>query len=194
MTPLCKLAVKYETDKGGGHNRYNGQPNDGTHGYTPIYYSLFVNRERDVKRVLEIGVNSGASLRMWRDFFPKAMIYGFDIDSGCIFEEERIKCYEADGGVAASLRAAIVNTGDLPFDLIVDDGSHDYDHQVTSIVNLSPHLTRHGILVVEDVAPAQVEDLISHAPAGFKARCLMSDVGTGKYALKEPLIVVRREK
>lgn len=34
----------------------------------------------------------GASLRVWRDFFPNAVIYGWDIDpSAMVYDEERIK-------------------------------------------------------------------------------------------------------
>ena len=68
MNKLDKLAEKYKTDKYGKHH------------YTKVYYDLFKDRQRSVKKVIEMGIAEGASLRMWRDFFPNAQIYGADID------------------------------------------------------------------------------------------------------------------
>ena len=71
ITPLCKIAFKYGTDK---------CPQVG-HNYTPFYYELLKDKRKTVKKVLEIGIGSpetmpggpkhyqkGASLLMWRDF------------------------------------------------------------------------------------------------------------------------------
>ena len=38
----------------------------------------------------------GASLRVWRDYFPNAIIYGADIDKDILFAEERIKTFYID--------------------------------------------------------------------------------------------------
>ena len=38
----------------------------------------------------------GASLRVWRDFFPNAKIYGGDIDKETLFIEDRISTYYVD--------------------------------------------------------------------------------------------------
>ena len=37
-----------------------------------------------------------ASLRVWKDFFPYAKIYGGDIDSDTLFTEDRILTYHVD--------------------------------------------------------------------------------------------------
>jgi hypothetical protein len=64
---LTKLAKKYGTDK-----LSNGYISAYAHHFEPI---------RDyVKTVLELGVFGGASLKMWRDYFPHAKIIGIDID------------------------------------------------------------------------------------------------------------------
>src|SRR5215471_14906658 len=71
-----------------------------SHGYAPVYHALF-KRLRDFPlNVLEIGIGTlvhgavstmcgydyalpgyrpGASLRAWRDYFPKASVYGVDV-------------------------------------------------------------------------------------------------------------------
>src|SRR5207248_1717332 len=61
--------------------------------YFDVYHrhlSKFVGRE---VHVVEIGIQSGGSLRMWRHYFgDRALIYGVDIDPTCIAaEDERIE-------------------------------------------------------------------------------------------------------
>lgn len=136
MTPLCELAIKYGTDKCGKHQ------------YTPVYYDLL--KDKKVKRVLEIGVYNGASLRMWRDFFPGAEIYGIDIDLRSLIKEDRITCFAGDQTKAYTLRnAALVAGGE--FDLIVDDGSHVPDDQILTAWELLPFLAPNGLYIIEDV-------------------------------------------
>jgi hypothetical protein len=38
-----------------------------------------------------------------------------------------------------------------PFDIIIDDGSHISEHIITSYRTLFPHLTAHGLYVIEDL-------------------------------------------
>lgn len=148
MTELCKLAAKYGTDK---------------IWYTPFYHLLFEHR-RDylTKKVLEIGIGSvsamkhvpgyqpGASLRMWRDYFPDAQIFGVDKDTSVLFQEDRIKTSYCDQADANELLAIGQWTGG-GLDLIVDDGSHDPLHQLWTARMLLSYLKPGGIYVIEDV-------------------------------------------
>src|SRR3972149_8272692 len=96
ITPLCEIAFKYGTDK---------CPQI-SHNYTPVYYKLLKDKKEKIRKVLELGIGSrktmqwvpkhyqtGASLLMWRDFFPNAQIYGVDRDPSTIFQAERIKTF-----------------------------------------------------------------------------------------------------
>ena len=47
--------------------------------YCDIYEKYFNERRHKVTKFI-IGVKDGASLRMWKEYFPNAMIYGVDID------------------------------------------------------------------------------------------------------------------
>lgn len=89
----------------------------------------------DVRSVLEIGVDTGASLRTWYDIFPDADVWGIDI---------RPECDDADVGRAAVLIADATDgsqMGFLPtFDFIIDDGSHQLPDAFKSINLLVPHL------------------------------------------------------
>jgi hypothetical protein len=150
MTELCDLANKYRTDKA-------------NNGYTKYYYELFKDRRNTVKKVLEFGIGSprvmnhiitnyitGASLRMWRDFFPHAIIHGVDIDENCMFENERIVthiCDEVDKGGVTNLIKKIGSD----IDLIIDDARHHYPHQLRLFFAVEPFLTKDSIYIIEDV-------------------------------------------
>ena len=147
MTPLCNLARHYQTDKGGWHLHAG----DTCHNYTPVYHKLLAPYRETIKSVLEIGVNYGPSLRMWRDYFPNARIIGLDSNVGCLFSDGRIECFAADQNNAESLESALNLAGIPQYDFIVDDGSHFEHHQVFSANALAPRLAPNGIYVIEDI-------------------------------------------
>jgi hypothetical protein len=114
---LLELAKKYGTDKV-------------EHGYIPFYERYL---PESPKRILEIGVKQGASIRMWKDFFPEAEIHGLDL-----FEEFPVpdiegvtfhKGNQIDYKILRQLRA-------LDFDLIIDDGSHNSRDQMVTFFSL----------------------------------------------------------
>lgn len=208
MTPLCVLAKKHETDKGGRHLRYGGQPSNTCHEYTPIYWDLLSDQTHTVRNVLEIGVNAGSSLRMWEEFFPNAKIFGLDLRSECLVNEGRIQCVLADQGSLMSLEAALQAMGTMLnesgplFDLIIDDGSHEPQHQITSLVKLLPYLSKDGIYVVEDLQDdCHPEVIAQHVPPGFSWEAIPAPGGLGNAHCpcstcggkgREQLLVVRR--
>jgi hypothetical protein len=151
MTPLCELARKYETDKGGQHLRYGGGDSDTNHNYTQVYHSLFEEDRDAVRNVLEIGVHAGSSLRMWKEYFPRAHILGLDTNMDCLkHAEDRIVIKMADQNNPDQLKAAVYGYGPK-FDLIVDDGSHERQHQIVSMTTLLPYLEDWGYYVIEDI-------------------------------------------
>lgn len=200
LTPLCSLADKYQTDKGGISTTYGGCPGDTCHTYTRAYYELLADKALSVKRVLEIGVNAGGSLRLWEEFFPYAQIVGLDIRQEVLFNAGRIRCYLADQSKAESLLEAIYNVSVIPtFDLIVDDGSHELQHQLITMKTLLPFLEADGLYVIEDVGgihctPRTISD---HVPVGFHATFVDCPDGIGKAHCPvcggpEALVVIRR--
>lgn len=81
------------------------------HNFTTVYSALFNERRKQPLRIFELGLGTnnpdlassmgtygipGASLRAWRELFPKALIFGADIDRDILFEEERIKTFYCD--------------------------------------------------------------------------------------------------
>ena len=146
MATLCDLGLKYGTDKsplfGGGDGHY----------YTPWYEKEFGENRKQVKKVFELGINDGASLKMWEEYFENATIYAADIHLPGLITRGRIKSRHVDQSDAQSL----VELRDwLPqgFDLMIDDGSHDPEDQILTANILADRLAPGGYYVIEDVQP-----------------------------------------
>lgn len=177
MTPLCDMARKWHTDKGGRHL----VAGETCHEYTPIYWDLLKDRRNTVTNVLEIGVKYGCSLRMWREFFPNAQIIGLDSNAASLYQEDRIHCFAADQGLAGSLLQAMARCGAGPFDLIVDDGSHETHHQVLTMSTLLPFLAPDGIYVIEDVQIDCHPELLGRwVPQQYRWEAITCEIGLGK--------------
>jgi glycosyltransferase involved in cell wall biosynthesis len=152
ITELCGLANKYGSDK--------CPP---THQYTPRYFEVLKDKRDLIKKVLEIGVGNpetmthienytvGASLRMWRDFFPNAQVYGADNDPAVMFKDDRIETFLVDQRSKKDLENLIAKIGN-DIDLVIDDGSHLLEDQIFSCKTLMPLLKKDVIYVVEDIA------------------------------------------
>ncbi len=151
-TELCKIAYKYGTDK----------CPEIHHPYTPFYYEFLKDKQQSIKKVLELGVGypinmpwsqhyrTGASLYMWRDFFPNAQIYGADILPETVFRDDRIEVLLCDERNKKDLEALIEKTGS-DIDLFIDDGSHAPKHQIFACLTLMPLLKKGVIYIIEDV-------------------------------------------
>lgn len=147
MSFLNELGLKYRTDKAVDGKR--GEPGKG-HDYLRIYERFSVLERTEVLKVLEIGVQKGASIRMWEEYFPNATIYGLDIaESALNVTGDRIRIQLVDQSNAAALQAFAEQNG--PFDLIVEDGSHIWAHQIIGLQTLLPHLKPGGQYIVEDL-------------------------------------------
>lgn len=115
------------------------------HSYIEHYYSLnFDPIRHKAKRILEIGINNGHSLRMWKQYFTNhSQIIGVDINH---FNQD-IGCKIIQGD--ATLEQTFDGIDSL--DIIVDDGSHKFKHQIKSFEILFPRLNPGGIYVIEDI-------------------------------------------
>ncbi len=97
--------------------------------------------------LLEIGVQFGNSIKMWREYFPNANIVGIDaVDNST----PPIKgCTLLYGNAYDRRMVEMLNTA---FDIIIDDGSHALGDQQFVVANYPSLLASEGILIIEDVA------------------------------------------
>lgn len=146
---LNELATKYGSDKGDTAVRGLSPKH-----YCDIYERLFAHMKLDVINVLEIGVQSGASVKMWRDYFTRATIYGVDIQEKCKqYEEDRIHIFIGDQTSGDFLEELVHNIP--PMDIVIDDGAHTSLAHMISFGCLWTHLKPGGFYVIEDVHHTQ---------------------------------------
>lgn len=119
--------------------------------YFDIYhrhFARFIGRE---VRIMEVGVYSGGSLRMWREYFgPSSRIYGVDIEPACLeYKAENIDILIGDQGDRAFWRKVKETVPKI--DIFIDDGSHLYDHQMITLEEMLPHIGPEGVFLCEDI-------------------------------------------
>lgn len=135
---LDDLAIKYGTDK-----------SSWVHNYTYLYEKYFEPFKDKPVKLLEIGIQEGASLRMWEEYFPHGNIYGLDIKECFEMDTKRITTIKGNQSNKRHLRQIIELFG--PFDIIIDDGSHVNKDLLISFEELFPALKAGGIYVAEDL-------------------------------------------
>lgn len=136
---LSGLADKYGTDKGPrGHN------------YTEVYEYFFLPIKFEALKIFEIGIAEGASLKMFRDYFPNAIVYGIDIIDCSRLNSRTIKTFVADQADRRQL-GDFINAAGADFDIILDDGGHTMEQQQVSFGHLFKYLKPGGYYIIEDV-------------------------------------------
>ncbi len=137
---LRQIAGKYKTDK-------FVQP-----GYLENYERYFGPLRKNEVRLLELGIKDGGSLNLWREYFPRGIIVGLDINPVHITAPDgRIRTYtgpQQDTGLLDNLARENAPSG---FDIIIDDCAHIGVFSRISFWHLfENHLKSGGIYVVED--------------------------------------------
>lgn len=173
-TKICRVMTKQGSDK--------GRPNN----YTPLYSALFKGRYDQPLRIFELGLGSnnldvpsnmgvfgmpGASLRGWRELFPSALVYGADIDRGILFQEDRIKTYYCDQLDRSSIRK-LWSHRDLQggMDIIIEDGLHTFEANVSFLEESLDHLRPSGIYVTEDIGWKHFDDWFDRLESVYSKR------------------------
>ena len=136
---LDRMAIKYKSDKSSLY-----------HNYAVKYDKILSPFRESFLSILEIGVAQGQSMKMWTDYFPKAIIHGADISEAskiCELYSERIKFHILDQRDAAQLKNLEQFS---PFDLIIDDGNHFWKEQILTFNTLFPYIRKGGIYIIED--------------------------------------------
>jgi hypothetical protein len=98
----------------------------------------------------------GASLRVWRDYFPHADIFGADIDKSILFSEPRISTFHVDQTSKSSIDNMWTEIGVEDFDLMIDDGLHTFVAGRTLFENSIAKLSETGHYIIEDVAALEM--------------------------------------
>lgn len=140
MSDIAEIAQQHDTDKA-------SQP-----GYLSHYSILFDHlRDREV-RLLELGINKGGSMYLWRDYFPRGVIAGLDLNPVHLDDPSgRIRTYAGGQDDLKLLETIARENAPDGFDIIIDDCAHIGILARASFWYLfEHHLKSGGIYLLED--------------------------------------------
>lgn len=156
-TDLCEIMKNNGSDKSTRHN------------YTVLYSKLFENLKNNTINLFELGIGSnntkipsnmgsnatiGASLYGWCEYFTHADIFAADIDENCMVTTDRITTYQVDSTDSSSIKMMLEK---LPeFDIIIDDGLHEFSSNSLFLEESFNKLKKGGIYVIEDILDSQL--------------------------------------
>lgn len=139
MKTLNEIAMPLASDKAPwGHN------------YTPHYDRIFSPFRNDPIRMLEIGVNAGGSILMWLEYFLRAEVYGIDIVRNESINDPRYHYVKGDQG-SRQFWSEFSADHSEPWDIVIDDGSHQSSHILVSFECLWPRVKLGGFYIIEDL-------------------------------------------
>tara|TARA_B100000787_G_C16170973_1_gene286474 strand:+ start:749 stop:1555 length:807 start_codon:yes stop_codon:yes gene_type:complete len=170
---LNTLCDQYGSDKGETTSMDNPYPWS-SHNYADVYEILFRLCKDNVKSVIECGLGTnnpelkssmglngkpGASLRVWRDYFPNAKVIGVDIDKDILFSENRIDTYYCDQTNLRSIDDFVktAKIQEASIDIIIDDGLHEFEAGKIFFEGMNKYLSHNGAYIIEDV---RVNDIL----------------------------------
>jgi len=148
MISLAQLNEQHKSDKGTAGKK-EGSIFE-AHSYISHYYeNAFLPLKEKTKTVVEIGVFTGSSLRLWHDYFSNATIYGVD----------KRPRWKNIGNYINRCKIITGNSNDIStyteipndIDIIIDDGSHRLIDQLKSFEILFPKLKKGGLYIIEDI-------------------------------------------
>ncbi len=126
----------------------------GVHTYAQTYERLIGPLTAFPARILELGVDSGSSMKFWLKMFPLGEVHGIDLFDRCEVKDPRLTTYQRfqqDPGVA-------LLWPEEHFDVIVDDCGHRAEWQRASVQILWPCLKPGGLYFIEDILTDEYPD------------------------------------
>jgi len=188
MTTLIDLADNSRTDK------------NTVHSYLPLYEQLFERLRSKALNVLEVGIQSGGSIKLWRDYFSNATVYGLDIMPKAnvwseIGNDSRIKLFTSTNAYDLNFFNSTFLSSNMKFDMVLDDGPHTLDSMEAFIQLYHSLLTDDGILVIEDVQRWEwIEHLKQAVPDQLKQYIKVYDLRANKGRYDDIVFTIDKNK
>jgi predicted O-methyltransferase YrrM len=148
MKKLDEIAIEVNTDE-----------SSKVHNYCNKYEKWLPFNRIDEITILEIGVQTGSSLLLWKEFYPNSTVVGIDIDQRCkLHEDPEKKIFVGIGSqIDLDFLSAICEKWGT-FDMILDDGSHINSQVIASFNKLFHSVKPGGVYIVEDCCTSYWED------------------------------------
>jgi SAM-dependent methyltransferase len=119
--------------------------------YFDMYHrhlSRFVGLET---KLVEIGIYSGGSLEMWRQYFGSGChVYGVDIENACkAYETDNISVFIGDQERPEFWQSFKASVGTV--DILIDDGGHTPEQQIVTLNEMLEAIRPGGVYICEDI-------------------------------------------
>ena len=149
FSELCEYSKKFPSDKSPYNNFFYRHP------YTPIYSFIFAPFKYQSIYFAEIGIFNNDSVNVWRNYFKKANIYGFEFNDLFLKNAKKqnlrnVFYSKINVKESSSINEAFKNTKEK-FNIIIDDSTHEFEDQIRVIKNVYRYLLPGGILIIEDI-------------------------------------------
>jgi cephalosporin hydroxylase len=130
--------------------------------------------------LVEIGIRSGASIKLWREFFSKANIIG--IDNLQDHNDNRTpinKDWISDGVKFIDFDAYSEKIFDIlktNIDILIDDGPHTLESHIKLLEMYIPKMNSGGMIIIEDIS-YNPNNLYNYVPDYLKEKSYVCDYG-----------------
>lgn len=137
------------------HKKGDWPDKGSVHSYIEVYEEILAPYRNTAKNILEIGLMSGESLRMWAEYFT-GTVYGVDcsikpIDGLADLTQTIKDGYNVLIGDAADPFFIEDCFKEIKFDVVIEDANHDIEQQLHIYKTLKPYLNSDSIYIIEDV-------------------------------------------
>jgi hypothetical protein len=143
-TDLCNILEKYGSDKC-----------SNWHNYSALYDYFFKHFRDEEINFFEVGIYHGSSVKSWREYFSKAKIYTADVDKETFLSISNldVEYFYCDQDNPQSIQSMWKSNSlnDTEFDVIIDDGKHEFISNLNFFKESIYKLKSGGIFIVEDL-------------------------------------------
>lgn len=162
------------------------------HSYLDTYETLFSPLRNTATSVLEIGIGGFAGgLRLFRKYFPHAMIYGVDILTSKPEWGEEDSRIQIHSNMDAYTKSSFDILAKQTYDIVIDDGPHTLESMKYVVSNYVTLLKEKGILVIEDVQDMSWIDALRDAtPPAYQPYIQVYDLRKNKNRYDDILFVI----
>lgn len=113
------------------------------------FYANFLSSFDGSGSIVEIGYGQGKSVELWKSLYPTAFLY--ILDRKVELEGDGYRAIKCDQSSTAQLSEMNAFLKDKNVSVIIDDGSHNPDHQLLSFNSLFDILEEGGVYIIEDI-------------------------------------------
>jgi hypothetical protein len=174
----------------------NSTDMNSVHSYANVYESLFSSRRNDNINLLQIGLNFGGAIHVWREYFPNSTIYLVDQgdhDTGDLFTTPRGIAFMNSDAYSHDFVVNNFTNNNIKFDIIIEDQSdRNYQKAQSTIVEYSSLLNVGGMLFIEDIQDINwTTTLMEYVPEELKANVQIFDLRENKGTWDDILFMVK---